>query len=125
MKVRMAFWLGLVFWALPLPACKKDSGKTKVAFISNNSFDFWLIAEAGAKKAAKEFDVDLEFKMPAGGGSAEAQQQIIEDLLTKGVKGIATSPNDANNPVSFLKDKVSAKIPLITQDSDVPDPTAR
>jgi ribose transport system substrate-binding protein len=124
MKNRM-FVIGLALLVLAVPSCSKDSGKTKVAFISNNSFDFWLIAEAGAKKAAKEFDVALEFKMPAGGGSAEAQQQIIEDLLSKGVKGIAISPNDAKNLVSFLKDKVSSKIPLITQDSDVPDPSAR
>ena len=124
MKCRI-FWIGLALLALAMPACKKDSGKVKVAFITNNSFDFWLIAEAGAQKAAKEVDVALEFKMPAGGGSAEAQQQIIEDLLSKGIKGIAISPNDAKNLVSFLKDKVSSKIPLITQDSDVPDPSAR
>jgi ribose transport system substrate-binding protein len=119
------FWIILALLVLAVPGCKKDSGKPTVAFISNNSFDFWLIAEAGAKKAATEFDVALEFKMPAGGGSAEAQQQIIEDLLSKGVKGIAISPNDAKNLVSFLKDNVSSKVPLITQDSDVPDPKAR
>jgi len=123
--LRIGCWFVVAVLAIGLPACKKDTGKTKVAFISNNSLDFWLNADAGVNEAAKGYDDDPEFKMPAGGGSAEAQQQIIEDLLNKGVEGIAISPNDAKNLVSFLKDNVSSKIPLITQDSDVPDPSAR
>ena len=63
--------------------------------------------------------------MPSGGGSAEEQQRIIDDLLNTGVKGIAVSPNNAKNLVSFFKDRVLPKVPLITQDSDVPDPSAR
>ncbi len=116
------FGLALLFF---VPGCKKDSGKMRLAFITNNPYDFWLIAERGTEKAAKDFDVEVEFKMPSGGGSAEEQQKIIDDLLNKGVKGIAISPNNAKNLVSFFKDKVSPRVPLITQDSDVPDPSAR
>jgi ribose transport system substrate-binding protein len=108
-----------------LPACNRaNSNRTRVAFITNNSYDFWKIAQRGTEKAAKEFDVDVEFKMPSGGGSAEEQRRFIEDLLSKGIKGIAISPNDAANQTEFLK-KINAKVPLITQDSDVPDPSAR
>jgi ribose transport system substrate-binding protein len=110
--------------ALGLSSCNKNSGRPKVAFISNNAYDFWKIAQRGTEKAAEDFRVDVEFKMPSA-GSAEQQRQIIEDLLAKGIQGIAISPNDAANQTEFFKDEVSPKVPLITQDSDLPDPSAR
>lgn len=115
----------LTLAAVLLPACNRaPSNRVKVAFITNNAYDFWKIAQRGTEKAAKEFDVDVEFKMPSGGGSAEEQRRFIEDLMSKGVQGIAISPNDAANQTEFFK-KVAAKVPLVTQDSDLPDPTAR
>jgi ribose transport system substrate-binding protein len=120
-------YLGLAALALGLallPACNRGPSRLKVAFITNNPYDFWKIAQRGTEKAQKDFDVDCEFRMPSGGGSAEEQHRIIEDLLTKGVKGIAISPNDAANQTEYFK-KVSAQVPLITQDSDLPDPGAR
>jgi ribose transport system substrate-binding protein len=125
MKLLRAF--GLLSLALTisfLPACKQSgSDRIKVAFITNNAYDFWKIAQRGTEKAQKEFDVDVEFKMPPN-GSAEEQKRFIEDLLSKGIKGIAISPNDAANQTEFFK-QVSAKVPLVTQDSDLPDASAR
>ena len=93
--------LGLLVFTLivlaHLPGCRSKSGRIKVAFISNNEHEFWQIAKRGTEAAAKEADVDVEFKMPSGGGSAEQQRRFIEDLLSKGCKGIAISPNDAGN----------------------------
>lgn len=115
---------------LLLPGCgggnsnQGTSKTTRVAFISNNTHEFWKIAQRGTEKAAAELNVDVEFKMPPGGGSPEDQRRFIEDLITKGVQGIAISPNDARNQSAFLKE-VNDKVPLITQDSDVPDLSAR
>lgn len=97
--------------------CSK--GKLKVGFVSNNSAEFWTIAEAGANKAAKELDVDCLFLRPQNGTAAE-QKIIIEDLLTQDVKAIAISVNDPKNQKNFLND-IAAKVPLITQDNDAPD----
>ena len=114
----------LFILATLLPACSRSSGKVRVAFVSNNAHGFWSYAERGCQAAAKEFDVDLDFRRPPKGTAAE-QQQIIEDLMVRGVKGVAISPVDAGNLMGFLRDKVAARIPLVTQDSDVPDPSVR
>src|SRR5207302_1208678 len=98
-------------------------GVVKVAFISNNPFEFWKIAQRGTEKAAAEFAVEVDFRMPPN-GTSEEQRRFIEDLRNKGVQGIAISPNDAENQSAFLKE-VNATVPVITQDSDVPDPSAR
>jgi ribose transport system substrate-binding protein len=99
--------------------CKKsDEGKIKVAFVTNNAHAFWNRAERGCQKAAKDFDVVVEFRRPAG-GSPKEQQDICENLLAQGVRGIAVSPNDAANQVVFYN-KIADQVPLVTQDSDLP-----
>jgi ribose transport system substrate-binding protein len=109
----------------PVPA----AGPIKLAFITNNPADFWLIAQKGTEQAVvdlkdKGVDVSVDFRRPAA-GSSEEQQRIVKTLLTGGIQGIAISPNDADNVVDFFKNQVHGKVPLLMQDSDVPDPTAR
>ncbi|MGH7136927.1 MAG: substrate-binding domain-containing protein [Pirellulales bacterium] len=94
-----------------------------VAFVSNNPFEFWAIARKGTEKAAQDFKVNVVFRMPSQGSGTE-QRQIIEDLLVQGVKGIAISPVDPQNQAEFLDD-VASKLPLITQDSDLPPGSKR
>jgi len=100
-----------------------SGSKPTVAFVTNNPYEFWTIAERGTEKAAKEFDVTVEFQRPAR-GTPEEQRAIIEDLMAKRVKGIAISPNDAANQAAFL-DTVAATVPLVTQDSDLPPGSKR
>lgn len=95
-----------------------EGAKIKVAFVSNNTHEFWTIAEAGTRKAAGELGVEVIFKRPKSGSAAD-QKAIIEDLLTQGVQAIAISVIDPENQVDFLN-KVAEKVPLITQDNDAP-----
>ncbi len=90
-----------------------------VAFVTNNPSDFWKIAEAGTRKAERELGCKVLFRMPPN-GTAQEQQQIIQDLLAMGVAGIAISPKDPVNQTELLND-VAAKVHLITQDSDAPE----
>ncbi len=90
-----------------------------LAFVTNNAADFWNAARAGCEKAAKDIPhVSVEFRMVPG-ASASAQKQIVDDLLAKGVKGIAISPYDPANQTEMLND-VASKGVLVTQDSDAP-----
>lgn len=90
----------------------------RVAFVTNNASDFWKIAEAGTKKAAAELGVSVAFRIPSK-GTAEEQQQILQDLVTSGVSGIAISPKDPANQTEMLNE-AAAKANLVTQDSDAP-----
>jgi ribose transport system substrate-binding protein len=97
--------------------------KTKVAFVSNNAHEFWTYAERGCEKGAREFGVEVLFRRPPQGTAVE-QQRIVEDLVLKGVSGIAVSANDAKNQVEFFN-KVADQVSLITQDSDLPPGSKR
>ena len=106
---------------LQFGACRQNgAGKTKrLAFVTNNASDFWTIARKGTEKADAELaDVTVEFKMP-GNGTAAEQKGIIDDLLAKGVNGIAISPKDPANQTQLIND-AAKQVLVITQDSDAP-----
>ena len=91
----------------------------KVAFVTNNSADFWTIARRGVEKADQELaDVEAEFRLTADGTAAE-QQRVVDDLLTKGVDAIAISPVDPQNQTAMI-DAAAKRALVFTQDSDAP-----
>jgi len=94
-----------------------DGDKPTVAYVTNGIASFWVIAAKGAQDAAEEFDVHLEVRMPPK-GTAD-QKQMVQDLLTLGVDGIAISPIDPDNQMDLL-DEIAEKTILVTQDSDAP-----
>ena len=96
----------------------KVEGTSKVAYVTNGVASFWVIAQAGANRGASEAGVDVEVLMPAEGISD--QKRMIEDLITKGVDGIAVSPIDPENQTELLNE-IARHTNLITHDSDAPD----
>ena len=89
----------------------------RIAYVTNGVADFWKIAEAGADAAGDEFDVEVEVLMPTGG--VTDQKRMLEDLVTRGVDGIAVSPIDAANQIDVI-DAAAARTNVITHDSDAP-----
>lgn len=94
--------------------------KPTVAYVTNGIASFWVIAEAGAKAAAKEYDVNLEVKMPPSDGRIANQKRMIEELLTLGVSGIAVSPIDPANQKDILN-AIGEQCNFLTHDSDAPE----
>jgi ribose transport system substrate-binding protein len=96
------------------------SKELRLAFVTNNSSDFWTIASKGVEKADAELaDVSTEFRICAEGTAAE-QKRIIDDLMTKGVDGFAISPVSPENQTELLND-VAKRALVFTQDSDAPN----
>lgn len=98
-------------------ATVSDGEKPSVGYVTNGVASFWVIAEAGCKQGAIEADAEVEVLMPAEGISD--QKRMIEDLLTKGVDGIAVSPIDPENQIELFN-KAAKYTNLITHDSDAP-----
>lgn len=105
-----------------MAGCGGSSSKDKtlkLAFLTNNASSFWTIARKGCEDGVKEAGgVQLDFRIPSSGSAAE-QQQILDDLVAKGVDGIAVSPVDPANQTDILN-KVASQALLITHDSDAP-----
>src|SRR4029079_4603758 len=91
----------------------------KLAFVTNNSAYFWTIARRGVEKADAELgDVEAESRLTSDGTAAD-QQRIVDDLLTKGVDGMAISPVDPQNQTALI-DAAAARTLVFTQDSAAP-----
>lgn len=94
--------------------------KHRVAFVTNNASDYWTIARKGTEKAQAEIpNVEVDFRIDSDGTAAE-QQRLVDDLLAKGIEGIAISPVDPVNQTPMLN-KAAAQTLVITQDSDAPN----
>ncbi len=113
--------IGLIFsFALSCKPPQQQGSKVKrLGFIALAPADFWTIARKGAEKADAELDdVVLDFRTPPEGTAAE-QKRLVDDLLAKGIDGIAISPVDPVNQTPMINE-VSKQVLVITQDSDAP-----
>jgi len=93
--------------------------KTLLVFVPNGASDFWKAAAAGIKKAQSELpDYKLELAYPQQ-ATVAAQQQLMDDLVTAGAKGIMVSAVDPKTSTSGLN-KIASQAFLFTTDSDAP-----
>lgn len=114
--------LSVALFTTGLTSCKKSPSTTvkkpRMVYMGNAIAPFWSIAEQGARKAAAEFGVEVDVRMPKEG--AADQKRMIEELLARGIDGVALSPADPPNQLDVMK-QIAAQTNLITQDSDAPD----
>jgi fructose transport system substrate-binding protein len=106
-------------------ACGSDGsgsgGSVKVALITKDSVNpFFVSMQEGAKKAAKENDVDLTVGAGAKDGDEEGQIQLIENAIAAGDDGILITPNGpgVNSAIKKARD---AGLYVIALDTP-PDP---
>jgi ribose transport system substrate-binding protein len=122
--IRSAF---VVACLLAVAACRGGgpggngaSKNLQLAFVTNNASDFWTIARKGTEKADAEYnDVSVEFKIPSDGTAAE-QKRVVDDLLAKGIDGMAISPVDPDNQTQMINE-TAKQVLVVTQDSDAPN----
>jgi ribose transport system substrate-binding protein len=87
----------------------------------NTNNPFFDQALAGCKKAEKELAgaVECLYIGPGEHGGGDEEAQIVADLITKKVDGIAVSPANAAAMATALSGAAAAKIPVLTWDSDL------
>jgi ribose transport system substrate-binding protein len=117
MKSIRPFMIVVAFLMLAAAPLAGDE-KPRVAFVTNGVASFWTIAQKGAEAGGEEFDAEVSVHMPVSGVSD--QKRMLEDLVVRGVDGIAVSPIDPVNQTDFL-DRIAQRTTLITHDSDAPD----
>lgn len=95
-----------------------SSDRPIIGYVTNGIATFWSLAEVGAEQAGKDFDVQVEVRMPPS-GTAD-QKRMTQELIAMKADGIAISPIDSANQGALLEE-VAEYSKLITHDSDAPD----
>ena len=85
----------------------------------NNPY-FDLSRDGCTERAAALGNVECVYIGPVEHEPA-TQTQIIQDLISQGVDGLAISVSDANAARNVIQQAVDAGIPVITFDADAPD----
>ena len=91
-----------------------------MAFLANNSSDYWVLARKGCELAQSEVeDANVDFLVASEATSAE-QKRIVDDLLARGIDGLAISPVDPVIQEHFINETASQTL-VFTQDNDAPE----
>ncbi len=121
-KPLLIFLLSIVvaftFGCSPKEKASSESDNFRIAVIPKaESHIFWKTCQAGALKAAQEFDVDVTWKGPDIGDDRNAQIQTIQRFVVKGVDAIAVAPVDGDVLTKPVEKAAQTGIKMIVFDS--------
>ncbi len=88
-----------------------------VVFLKGSEFFNW--AYAGFHDAAATVGATTELQGPAD-WDASGEAKAVDQLVAKGVKGIAVTAGDADTLTASIDAGMKAKVPVLTFDSDSP-----
>ena len=103
--------------SMPSMAEEKAEHYGMVVFLKGSEFFNW--SYAGFRDAAATVGATTELQGPAD-WDASAESRAIDQLVAKGVKGIAVTAGDAGTLVGSINAAIKANIPTVTFDSDSP-----
>lgn len=100
----------------------ESTGKLTFAIVIPNIHPFFDPITIGAQDKLKELGVDAEVVCEgAMNGDVSQQVQIMEDLITRKVSGIAIGACDSDALTPYINKAVEAGIPVVSFDTDAPD----
>ena len=148
MKIQKLFsiLLGLLLIAMLVAACggaapapqqeaassgsgEQAAAKPYIAVISKGfQHQFWQAVNAGADKAAKEFNVDITFEGPETEAMVDKQVEMVQTALDKKPAALCLAALDTKALIPLLERAKSEGIPVVGfdsgVDSDIPVATA-
>ncbi len=93
-------------------------GKISLAVIPKaTTHSYWKAAEAGARRAAAEFNVNLEWQGPLDDSKIADQIGIFNNLAASGVQGILLAPCDDKALSPHVRTAVKRGLPVAIFDS--------
>lgn len=108
--------LGLLMFG----GCGPRDDRIQIAVIPKcTTSEFWETVEDGAQEAADELDVAMKWEGTLTETAIAEQNQIVENMITLGVDGIALAPLNREATASAVKSSSEAQIPVVIFDSAV------
>jgi ribose transport system substrate-binding protein len=115
--VALAATIGLAAAASASKAADPKEHYGMVVFLKGSEFFNW--AYAGFQDEAATLGATTELQGPAD-WDASAEARAVDQLVAKGVKGVAVTAGDADTLTASIDAGMKAKVPVLTFDSDSP-----
>ena len=117
----VALVLAAVFMMSTVAVAEAKTSYT-FAIIYANIHPFFDSVGNGAEEKAAELEEDITMILQgAQNGNISQQIQIMEDLITQKVDGIAIGPCDSEALTPYINKAVEAGIPVLCYDTDAPE----
>lgn len=111
--------VGLMLVAALLSGRAQAASQPYVGFVVKSLSDqHWELVRAGAKKAAADMGVKLEFLGPAAETEVTQQIAMMEDLLTKKIDVLAVAPSQPATAIEVFKKADAQGVPVLLIDTD-------
>src|SRR5688500_11491709 len=110
----------ILFFALFVGGCTREEPRRVVGVVPKGANHiFWQTVHAGAIKAAREYNLDVEWNAPTLEIDASRQIAIVDSMINRRLAGIALAPVDRRGLVNVVERAHAAGIPVAIFDSDI------
>jgi ribose transport system substrate-binding protein len=116
--MRTALLLAALVVATACSGGGSTPGRINVAVIpKGTSHQFWQSVHAGARKAARELDVDITWRGPLREDDRDSQVAEVENAVARRVSAIALAPLDESALVAPVQNAERSGVPVVIFDS--------
>jgi ribose transport system substrate-binding protein len=89
-----------------------------IAVIAKSTVNaYWKAVEAGAREAAKEYNVEIFWDGPDSETNHTAQASLVDNMVNRGVAGVVLAPTNVNAIVRPVEIAAAKGVPVILIDS--------
>lgn len=124
MPIKFAI-IGMCAFILIVHSCKQDDSEVKKRTITvipkGTTHIFWQSIHAGAIKASRELNIDINWIGPEKEDDRQQQIALVDNQIMKEVAGIVLAPIDDMALRRPVQTAVSKSIPVVIIDSDLKD----
>ena len=114
----MRKWLPL-FLLLATAACHRSTKRIVGVVPKGANHIFWQTVHAGAVKAAREFQFEIEWNAPTLEVDSSRQIEIVESMINRRLAGIVLAPVDRHALVAVVERASRQGIPVSIFDSAI------
>lgn len=107
----------LALFALTLSTAAFAQEITLAVIPKGTTHPFWKTVEAGARKAAEETGVKINWRGPILENDRAQQIAVVQQFVGSKVSGIVLAPLDSTALVGPVRSATEAKIPVVIMDS--------
>lgn len=112
--------LGLVFLlAIACGGCRQKSRLVVGVIPKGANHIFWQTVQAGAIKAAREFNFEIEWNAPTLEIDSSRQIEIVESMINRRLAGIVLAPVDRRALIGVVERAAREGIPVSIFDSEI------
>lgn len=116
-------WIAFVLLLL-LAGCQRNDKPVVGVVPKGTNHIFWQTVHAGAIKAAREYNMEVEWNAPTLETDSSRQIAIVESMVNRRLAGIVLAPVDRKALVPVVERAASMEIPVAVFDSGI-DTTKR